>query len=79
MIDYRDVAMKLIASLTLSEHMGDVCRDLDNALEQLGEAGILAEWDEAGGSLESLGAVLGRRKQITLCGTALYEEEIDES
>lgn len=66
--NYKDILLQLIASLTLSDHMGDVAGDIDGALKQ---AGVDIEWDD----LSDLGRKLGKMGVTTLYGTKLGEDE----
>jgi hypothetical protein len=60
------VLLKFIASLTLADHLGDVCNDIDEVLTRTG----LLEgetWD----TLEDLSSLLAKRGVTTLVGTSL--------
>lgn len=66
----REVLLKLIASLTLCDHMGDVSNDVSKALELIG-----MPWPEDV-EWEDLGDWLGRQGITTLYGTSLVDEEV---
>jgi hypothetical protein len=63
--------LKLIASLTLADHLGDVVDDVRKVL-QLAEIEI--EWD----SWEELAEALAERGITTLYGTSLARDEDEE-
>lgn len=70
-INYKDLLLTFIASLTLSDHMGDVADDVDYVLKQLG---LEMEWD----GLDELGTKLGEMGITTLYGTSLTCDDDDE-
>lgn len=71
-LDYRDILLKFIASLTLCEHMGDVADDIETVL---GCLGIELEWED----LDDLRKQLHKMSITTLYGTPLvYEDDEDE-
>lgn len=67
----RDICLKLIASLTLADHMGDVHEDIDQALKLLGTPYDRLEFEK----LSDLGTVLGRLGITTLWDTKLGEDQ----
>jgi len=60
----RDLLLSFIASLTLCDHMGDVCDDVDEVLKRLGEQ---EDWDE----WVDLQRNLAKKGVKTLWGTPL--------
>lgn len=68
--------LSFIGSLTLSDHLGDVCNDVDHVLRLLGRKNIIKEWEESdSGDLSALGTVLGKHGIKTLYGTPLTDGE----
>lgn len=65
----RDILLQLIASLTLCDHMGDVCDSIQKTLDLLSIK--VDEWND----LYELGSVLGKMGITTLYGTELWDEE----
>lgn len=70
-LDYRDILLRFIASLTLCEHMGDVADDIETVLDILG---IKLEWED----LYDLRMKLGKMGIKTLYGTALIDDEDED-
>jgi hypothetical protein len=66
--DYRAILLKLIGSLALCDHMGDVASDVQAALTQIG---LDIKWDD----LSDLGKKLGEMGVTTLYDTSLADEE----
>lgn len=72
----RELLLKLIGSLTLDDHMGDVADDVSHVLKELGIATPQADesdewWRGLARDLHALGVT-------TLYGTALYDPDDDE-
>lgn len=63
-IDYRELLLTFIGSLTLCEHMGDVMGDIETVLERAGEP---IDFDD----LDQLARVLHERGHKTLYNTPL--------
>jgi len=69
-LDYRDILLKFVASLTLCEHMGDVADDIETVLDIIG---IKLKWED----LYDLRRKLGKMGITSLYGTALIDEDDD--
>lgn len=69
MIDYREVLLSLIGSLTLADHMGDAANDIWAALRRIG-----LEPPDTVSDLTDLGQWLGRMGIRTLYGTELSDD-----
>jgi hypothetical protein len=70
--DYRDVLLKLIGSITSSEHIGDVGGNVQCALKMINIDIEWDEWDELRRALAAMGVT-------TLFGTPLaYPEDDDD-
>jgi hypothetical protein len=67
--EWRAFVLSFIGSLTLADHPGDVCNNIDTVLKRIGWNG--GEW----GDLEELGELLGREGVTTLYGTSLRDED----
>lgn len=67
-IDYRQILLQFIASLTLDENEGDISESISTVLEMIEEN---IEWDD----LADLGTKLGKRGVTTLNGTSLVGED----
>ncbi len=68
--EYRNLLLSLIASLTLSDHMGDVSNDVHTCLRRIPDIPndvLSCDWEE-------LGPRLGRMGIKTLYGTELTGE-----
>lgn len=70
-LNYRELLLSFIGSLTLAEHMGDVAEDVQEVLNRLG---ITDDWED----LSELGDILGRMGVKTIYGTGLISEEDDD-
>jgi hypothetical protein len=70
--DYRDILLRLIGSLTLADHMGDISDDVTTALKM---AGIDVEWED----WDDLGSALHKMGVTTLHGTSLSSDDEDEN
>lgn len=66
-LDYRELLLSFIGSLTLCDHLGDVAGDIDEVFKQ---AQIDIKW----GVLDDLGPALGRLGVKTLYGSQLGED-----
>jgi hypothetical protein len=67
MDDGRDVLLRLVGSLTLCDHMGDVGEAIETALRLIG---LNIDWDE----WTDLRRELGKMGITTLHGTSLADE-----
>lgn len=67
-IDYRNLLLQFIGSLTLADHLGDVGNDIETVLKRLD---LKIDWDEP----HELGQALGKMGITTLYGTRLLEED----
>ena len=67
-IDYRQILLQFIASLTLDENEGDISESISTVLEMIEEN---IEWDD----LADLGTKLGKRGVTTLNRTSLVGED----
>jgi hypothetical protein len=65
----KDILLRLIASLTLADHMGDAADDIQTALRMLGPPYDQWEW----GDLDELGNHLAALGVTTIHGTSLSE------
>lgn len=65
----KDILLRLIASLTLADHMGDAADDIQTALKMLGAPYDQWEWSD----LDELGNLCGKHGITTLHGTSLSE------
>jgi len=65
-LNYREILLQFIASITLCDHMGDVSNDVSDVLEKIG---LNIEWDE----WHELGRALGKMGVTTLVGSKLGE------
>lgn len=77
--DYRTILLRLCGSLTLCDHMGDVCGDVFEALKQaMPEVDFDAE--DMPMDLSDLGTWLGKNHGVTtLHETPLYDPEEDDA
>lgn len=67
-MDYKNLLLQFIASLTLCDHMGDVADDIIVVLKKME---IAIEWDD----IDDLGKALGEMGVTTLYGTTLGEDD----
>ena len=65
-MDYRELLLQFIASLTLCDHMGDVAGDIEKVLKEMG---LTFEWDD----LDDLRTKLGEMGVTTLYGTKILD------
>lgn len=73
-VDFQDLFMRLLASLSLAENMDDVREDLRIAIKQAGL--IHVEWE----TQDDLVDQLGEMGVVTLCGVplAVDEKEVED-
>jgi hypothetical protein len=70
-IDYQEILLKLIASLTLCDHMGDVSNEIIDVLEKIG----FTYENDGEEEFECLQKALHFRGITTLNGTEIWSEE----
>jgi hypothetical protein len=70
-LDYRDILLKLIGSLTLSDHMGDVSEDVARTLHMIGIDIEWVDWPDLRKALAKMGVT-------TLYDTSLSDKDEDD-
>lgn len=78
-LDYKELLLSFIASLTLADHLGDVFEDVDTVFEMIGvEVPEEVKYPEEGEYNEGLGEWLAKEYGVkTLYGTSLVNDEGD--
>jgi hypothetical protein len=75
-LDYKNLLLQLIASLTLCENDGDISEDCYYALEKMGIE--IEECEESYNSMSDIAYTLSKMNITTLYGSSLSGEEEDE-